>query len=47
MFQPVDPQRTRVTLRMEYDPKGFVENAADTLGVIGHRLGRHVEKDAI
>ena len=33
-FQQVDPQRTRITLRMEYDPKGFVENAADMLGVI-------------
>ena len=37
-FQQVDPQRTRITLRMEYDPKGFVENAADMLGVIERRL---------
>jgi len=38
VFQQVDPQRTRVTLRMEYDPKGFVENAADMLGVIERRI---------
>jgi uncharacterized membrane protein len=38
MFQPVDPQRTRVTLRMEYDPKGFVENAADMIGTIERRV---------
>lgn len=38
VFQPVDPQRTRITLRMEYDPKGFVENAADMLGVIERRI---------
>ena len=38
MFQQVDPQRTRITLRMEYDPKGFVENAADMLGVIERRI---------
>ena len=37
-FQQVDPQRTRVTLRMEYDPSGFVENAADMLGVIDRRI---------
>ena len=37
-FQQVDPQRTRITLRMEYDPKGIVENAADMLGVIERRL---------
>ncbi|HET6493084.1 MAG TPA: SRPBCC family protein [Burkholderiales bacterium] len=38
MFQPVDPQRTRVTLRMEYDPKGLVENAADMIGTIERRV---------
>ena len=38
MFQPVDAQRTRVTLRMEYDPKGFVENAADMIGTIERRV---------
>jgi uncharacterized membrane protein len=37
-FQQVDPQRTRVTLRMEYDPKGFVEKAADMIGVIERRI---------
>ena len=37
-FQQVDPQRTRVTLRMEYDPKGFVENTASMLGVIERRI---------
>ena len=37
-FQQIDPQRTRVTLRMEYDPKGFVENTANMLGVIDRRI---------
>jgi uncharacterized membrane protein len=37
-FQSVDPTRTRITLRMEYDPTGFVENTADMMGVIERRV---------
>ena len=37
-FQQIDPQRTRVTVHMEYDPQGLTEKAADMLGVIERRI---------
>jgi hypothetical protein len=32
-FEALDPERTRVTLTMEYEPEGFLERAGDVLGV--------------
>jgi uncharacterized protein YndB with AHSA1/START domain len=32
-FEPLDPERTRVTLTMEYEPEGFLERAGDALGI--------------
>jgi uncharacterized membrane protein len=37
-FQPQGPSRTRVNLELSYDPKGFVESAGDTLGVVSRRI---------
>ena len=37
-FHRLDPERTRVTLQMEYDPQGVVETAGDKLGVVSHRV---------
>ena len=37
-FHPLDANRTRVMLQMEYEPEGFVENAGDKLGVVSMRL---------
>ena len=36
-FQPEGPDRTRVTLVMEYEPEGLVENLGDALGVPGRQ----------
>lgn len=44
IFQPVDPERTRITLRMEYDPEGFVENTADMLGVVERRVEGDIKR---
>jgi uncharacterized membrane protein len=37
-FVPLSPQRTRVTLVMDYEPEGFAENAASALGLVGARV---------
>jgi uncharacterized membrane protein len=37
-FHRIDQNTTRVTLQMEHDPHGLVENAGDALGVIAHRV---------
>jgi uncharacterized membrane protein len=42
-FQPVDAERCRVTLALEYDPKGFIEKAGDILGVVSRRVEGDLE----
>jgi uncharacterized protein YndB with AHSA1/START domain len=37
MFEPLEEERTRVTLRMEYEPEGFFEKAGDALGIPSSR----------
>jgi hypothetical protein len=37
-FHRLDDNKTRVTAQMDIDPEGFVENVADKLGVLGHRV---------
>lgn len=37
-FHSDGTDRTRVTLRLDYDPKGIVENLGDAMGVVGHRV---------
>jgi uncharacterized membrane protein len=32
-FEPLDEERTRVILTMEYEPEGFLEKAGDALGI--------------
>jgi uncharacterized protein YndB with AHSA1/START domain len=32
-FEPLDQERTRVILKMEYEPEGFLEKAGDALGI--------------
>ena len=42
-FEPLGPDRTRVNLTMEYDPKGVVENVGDAVGVFSRRVQTTVE----
>ena len=42
-FQALGPDRTRVTLDLSYDPKGFIENAGDTIGVVSRRIENDLE----
>jgi membrane protein len=37
-FHRLDDTHTRVTVQMDYDPQGFVENAGDKLGVVDRRV---------
>ncbi|WP_327686311.1 SRPBCC family protein [Streptomyces sp. NBC_00467] len=37
-FRPIDPTRTEVTLRMDFDPDGLAENIADKLGFIDRKV---------
>jgi len=37
-FHRLDDSHTRVTIQMEYDPQGFVENAGDKLGIVDRRV---------
>jgi uncharacterized membrane protein len=36
-FAASDPARTRVTLRLEYEPDGMVEKAGDVMNMVDHR----------
>jgi uncharacterized protein YndB with AHSA1/START domain len=33
VFEPLDPERTRITLTIEYQPEGILEMAGDALGI--------------
>lgn len=37
-FHHLDKDKTRVTVQMEVDPEGFVENVADKIGVLDRRI---------
>ena len=43
-FEPVDENRTNVTVSMGYDPEGFVEKAGDALGIVGRRVDGDLER---
>jgi uncharacterized membrane protein len=43
-FEPLNRDRTRIKLTMEYEPQGFVEQAGDTLGVVSHKVEDAVER---
>jgi len=42
-FAALAPDRTRVTLRMEVDPQGVVENVGDALGFVGRQTRDDLE----
>lgn len=42
-FEPLAPDKTRVRLTMEYEPKGIVENVGDALGIMTARVQNTVE----
>ena len=43
-FHQLDPNSTRVTVQMEYEPKGIVENLGDMVGVVDRRVQGDLER---
>ena len=43
-FQPVSDSKSKVMLKMEYDPQGFVENVGDAVGVVTQRVQGDLER---
>ena len=43
-FQADGPDRTQVKLELFYDPKGFVESAGDSIGVVSRRVENDLER---
>ena len=37
-FQPLAPSKTKITLRLEYEPEGAVEKTGSAIGVVGSRV---------
>ncbi|MER7167578.1 SRPBCC family protein [Micromonospora sp. NPDC000207] len=43
-FHRLDPENTRVTLQLEFEPHGVVEQAGDKLGVVDRRAKGDLER---
>jgi uncharacterized membrane protein len=43
-FLPRENDRTRVTLKMEYEPEGTMEKVRDALGVVSRRIEGDLER---
>lgn len=43
-FHRIDENTTRVTLQVEYDPQGFVENVGAAVGVVNRRVKGDLER---
>lgn len=44
MFEPISADATRVTVQMDYDPEGVVENIGDAVGVFSRRVSGDLER---
>ncbi len=43
-FEPLNKERTRIKLTMEYEPKGFLENVGDAVGIVSGKVEDAVER---
>jgi uncharacterized membrane protein len=43
-FQPLGPNKCRVTLQMEYEPESVMENVGSSLGLVGRRAEGDLER---
>jgi uncharacterized membrane protein len=44
LFQPTGDDQTQVTLRIDVDPEGFVENVGDKIGAVDRRVKGDLER---
>jgi uncharacterized membrane protein len=42
-FEPLNKDRSRVHLTMEYEPQGFIENVGDAVGIVDRKVEKAVE----
>jgi uncharacterized membrane protein len=43
-FDPLEPDRTRVTLRLDFEPDGFTESVGDAVGVVSSSVEHSLER---
>jgi uncharacterized membrane protein len=43
LFTPLDADRTRVTVKIQYEPEGLAENVASALGLVSGRIEHDLE----
>jgi uncharacterized membrane protein len=43
-FMPMGHDRCRITLRIDYDPEGFLETTGDVLGFVSNRIEGDLER---
>lgn len=43
-FHYIEPEKTRVTLQMDYDPEGMVETVGDALGFVTRQVQNDLER---
>ncbi len=43
-FDPLEAQRTRVTLRLDFEPEGFTENVGDAIGVVSSSVEHSLDR---
>jgi uncharacterized membrane protein len=43
-FHSLGPDTSRITLRIDYEPEGMIEEAGDKLGVVSHRVEGDLER---
>lgn len=43
-FHYISPEVTRVTLSIDYEPEGFVENLGEALGLVKSRMAKDLER---
>ncbi len=44
LFLPVNPVCTRVTMKLDYEPEGLVENLGDMLGIVSVRIAGDLQR---
>jgi uncharacterized membrane protein len=44
LFEPLEGSRTKVILRMDVDPEGFIENVGDKIGAVDRRVKGDLER---
>jgi uncharacterized membrane protein len=44
VFHPIDQNKTRITVRIDYEPEGMTEKTGDMIGVVSRRVEGDLER---